>query len=95
MLKGKRIFDRYGEWSVIMFKGLQMSEIISQAGIASARVAKTQRRTTQELLQLSLSQSEPQAAPISGDGIGGAESAEAQLCKVSVAMPELIPALFR
>ena len=63
--------------------------------IASARVAKTQRRPAQELLQLSLSRSERQAPVVTGDGVARVEATDVKVCKVPVAMPELIPALFQ
>lgn len=75
------------------FIGIDVSA--DYCSVASARVAKTQRRAAQELLQLSLSQSERQAAAMPGDGIATVESMEDQVCKVPVAMPELIPALFQ
>lgn len=63
--------------------------------IASARVAKTERRATQDVLQLSVSYCGRQDAALATGSIAGAGSTEARRRNARRAIPELIPALFQ
>lgn len=75
------------------FIGIDVS--VDYCSIASARVAKTQRRSVQELLQLPLSQPERRVATAPGDGGTRAAPTDVQVCKLPVTMPELISTLFQ